>query len=164
MWALLAESSPGAESARPSNCNDSPVVPLRADEPGESTEWFLARLLVEHRAGDGDAVESSSQRLLERQNADGGWSWLPDQASDAMTTGQAVYALAVAGNTDATRASLQRAVAYLLSTQEEDGTWVTDSELVSTEPDEAKDYIYRYWGTTWASIGLSRALDALADP
>ena len=48
-------------------------------------------------------------------------------------------------------------------TQGADGVWITASELVSTEPDEAKDYIYDYWGTTWATIGLSRALDVLGE-
>ena len=28
----------------------------------------------------------------------------------------------------------------------------------SDEPSEAKDYIYRYWGTAWAAIGLSGTL------
>ncbi len=159
MWAMLAQESRGADSADTPDCRANAGRWLRAGPPGENAEWLIARVLVEHRAGDDVSAESFSRRLLERQNDDGGWSWRPGQISDAMTTGQAVYALAIAGDPDTTRVQLQQAVAYLLSTQGADGTWITASELVSTEPDRAKDYIYTYWGTTWASIGLSRALD-----
>ena len=76
-----------------------------------------------------------------------------------MTTGQAVYALAIAGDPDTTGKSLQRGVDYLLTTQRADGTWVTASELISTEPSPGKDYVYTFWGTSWASIGLARTLD-----
>lgn len=152
MWALLAVGS-----------NESAMSWLDEAETGESTEWFLGQLLVAHGAGDSEAVASYSTELLARQNADGGWPWQPDQISDAMTTGQAVYALALTGTTPATRTALRQGVDYLLESQQADGTWVTDSELVSTEHDDAKDYIYTYWGTTWAAIGLSRAIDVLSE-
>ena len=67
-----------------------------------------------------------------------------------------LYALATAGDERA-RATLARGVDYLLARQRKDGTWQTPSKLTSTEPSREKDYIYRYWGTAWASIGLSRA-------
>ena len=87
---------------------------------------------------------------------DGGWSWIADDPSNPFSTGQTVYALATVTD-DRARDALLRGVDYLLARQQADGTWETPSELTSTEPSEKKDYIYRYWGTAWASIGLSRA-------
>jgi hypothetical protein len=65
--------------------------------------------------------------------------------------------LATAGD-ERTRDAVRRAVRYLLTTQQPDRTWETDSKLISTEPTKEKNYIYRYWGTAWATIGLSQAL------
>jgi len=159
MWTMLAQGSLADEHAELLDSHAAAGRWLRDEDAGESTEWILLRWLVERRAGDAAAAEPFARLLVARQNEDGGWPWKADQASDAMTTGQVVYGLAVAGPSETSQESLQRAVSYLLSTQGADGTWVTASKLTSTEPRKAKDYIYTYWGTTWASIGLSRALD-----
>jgi squalene-hopene/tetraprenyl-beta-curcumene cyclase len=160
MWVLLAQEGLGARTALRDRLADAKRW-LRDAEAGESTEWLLLRWLVERRAGDAAAAEGFRRRLLERQHEDGGWPWRPAQASDAMTTGQVVYGLAIAGDPEWSRIPLQQAVAHLCATQADDGTWVTPSELISTKPSPGKDYVYTYWGTTWAAIGLSRALDVL---
>ena len=109
-------------------------------------EWFLQ---------NDEGMGQPDVRIL-LQTDDGGWSWLGDEQSNAFSTGQTVYALATVGD-ERTREALQRGVDYLLENQQADGTWQTPSNLTSTEPTEEKDYIYRYWGTAWASMGLSRA-------
>jgi len=53
---------------------------------------------------------------------------------------------------------IQNAVNYLLKTQKADGTWFVDSNLTSREGSDDKDYVYTYWGTAWAAIGLLRSL------
>ncbi len=122
-------------------------------EPGESTESAVWRVLFEQARGGQDR-QLLQKQLFDLQNADGGWSWLAGNESDAFTTGQAVYALDRLGLA-ATHPQLCRAVDFLLAGQQPDGTWQVASKLVSAEPTDGKDYIYRYWGTAWASIGLS---------
>ena len=131
---------------------------MRQAEPGASSEWHIARLVVASRQRDESQRSGLLERVLSAQNADGGWGWLVGGPSNPFSTGQAIYALALVDDERA-RPARQRGVAYLLERQQPDGTWATPSKLTSTAPSDGKDYIYRYWGTAWASIGLSRSLE-----
>ncbi|HVE86386.1 MAG TPA: carboxypeptidase regulatory-like domain-containing protein [Myxococcales bacterium] len=77
-------------------------------------------------AGVGPA-EAPSQRmqkaLLARQNQDGGWG-LEAGKSDALATGQTLYALKLCGHTDA-ESAVQRGTKWLTGHQAEDGAWRT---------------------------------------
>ncbi len=125
-------------------------------EPGVSSEWTAARLVVASQQEEDERVLALLDEILATQNEDGGWSWLEDDPSNPFSTGQIVYALGTLGD-DRVRDALWRGVDYLLANQQADGTWVTPSDLISTKPSEKKEYIYRYWGTAWASLALSRA-------
>jgi hypothetical protein len=142
MWTLLADARPGAHGER---------VPA-----GTSNEWLLTRALLEQRMGRGAAAERLVQTLLGQQRPDGGWSFLPGEASNALSTGQTLYALRVAGRPP-TDPALRAAVGYLLRTQAADGTWAVPAAAFSKKPSDSRQYIYRYWGTAWATIGLARA-------
>lgn len=77
-------------------------------------------------AGVGDAEASSARLqkiLLGRQNGDGGWGLEP-QKSDALATGQTLYALRLAGHADG-EAAIERGTAWLVGHQEKDGAWRT---------------------------------------
>lgn len=130
---------------------------LARAEPGISNEWTAARLIVAFQQEQDERVSALLVEILATQHEDGGWSWLEDDPSNPFATGQTVYALGTLGD-DRGRDALRHGVDYLLSHQQADGTWETPSKLISTEPTKEKDYIYRFWGTAWASIGLSRAL------
>jgi squalene-hopene/tetraprenyl-beta-curcumene cyclase len=100
------------------------------------------------------------QQLLERQNADGGWSVLAGAKSDAFSTGQGLYALRVAGvvHDDAV---IRRAQRYLLETQSANGSWTVAPSLTSNGgPERLKklEPIWRNWGSSWATIGLAKSL------
>ncbi len=126
-------------------------------EPGESNEWLLTRMLVEHKLEGPILAHKLLEQLLKQQNRDGGWSWLPKDNSNAFSTGQTLYALNLAG-VPYKDSHIQNAVNYLLKTQKTDGTWFVDSNLTSRDGSDAKDYVYTYWGTAWATIGLARSL------
>ena len=83
--------------------------------------------------------------------------------SDSLTTGLAIYVLAlVRAGDDIT--VIRNARAFLLSSQQPDGSWLTPSRNItkSNEPErlKARDEIYHYWGTAWAAIGLLESLDS----
>lgn len=50
------------------------------------------------------------------------------------------------------------AINYLLEKQQEEGYWLQRSKPITNKASESHDYIYRYWSTAWASLGLSQAL------
>ena len=162
MWTLLAMASLESPAPAVADSRKRAWDWVRTLPPGESNEWLLTRMLVERQFGAGKTAESLLARLLEKQHPDGGWGWFADpnkQApSDALSTGQVVYALSIAG-LPPQHASLRTAVEYLVRSQGQDGTWIVPSALISTRADGGKiDYIYKFWGTAWATIGLARTL------
>jgi hypothetical protein len=157
MWILLAFAGSDDLAAPVAASRARAFSWIEASPPGESNEWLLTRMLVERRLGDEKTARSLRDQLLAQQQADGGWSWLRADPSNAYSTGQTLYALALAG-LPATDASLRRAVGYLLTTQQPDGTWLVPSKLTSKKGSTKRDYIYKYWGTAWATIGLARTL------
>jgi hypothetical protein len=147
LWAMVAL----GKQAEPARKNAADW--LKASKPGETTEWVAARLVADGRPED-------RERLVREQHADGGWGWKAAGPSNAFSTGVALYALAIAAPQEP---AVRRAAAYLVGTQSPDGTWAVPSKLISKKAHPKRDYIYRYWGTAWATIGLARlAGDTLA--
>jgi squalene-hopene/tetraprenyl-beta-curcumene cyclase len=115
----------------------------------ESIEWWATRLLVADQLGE-DVRASLQSELENRQNKDGGWGWKRGQASDALGTGYALYALAYTGGDSEI---IQRAREYLAKTQGGDGQWEvpgTKQAAKGESTETATD-----WGTAWAVIGLA---------
>ena len=159
MWILVAfgtfeQLDPAVVASR-----DRAYAWVKKSPPGVSNEWLATRLLVERQLGDPKAAQTLLDRLLREQHPDGGWSWLAKDPSNAFSTGQTLYALAAA-RLDDRHPAVHRGISYLLNTQAADGTWITPSRLVSNKGEEGGkiEYIYKYWGTAWATIGLSRTL------
>lgn len=125
---------------------------------GKSTESFVTSALIAWRFGEPARVGDRVAALLRLQNGDGGWPWAVGGHSDAFATGQALYALGLIGAPEAGPA-IDHARRYLIQTQQEDGSWPTTGEGISNAatPQRKKKVapIYRYWGTAWATIGLS---------
>jgi hypothetical protein len=161
MWILLAFG--GFERLPPpvAASRDRAYAWLKTSAPGTSNEWLLARMLVEQQLGEAKAAQAFQAQLLAQQQADGGWGWQKADPSNAYSTGQTLYALSLAG-LPATDPALSRGIAHLRSTQQPDGTWIVSSALTSKRPSARRDYIYKYWGTAWATIGLARTLQGAA--
>jgi hypothetical protein len=128
---------------------------------GKTTEWLVARTLLEKKLGEPGAHQEFLRELLSRQNPDGGWSPLPETPSDGFATGLALYAVTEAGPAD--DAVVRRARNFLVESQTPDGSWtIPPASWTKTggtlERNQRLDPIYRYWGTAWASIGLARTL------
>lgn len=90
--------------------------------------------LIAAGVGPGEpAAQALQDQLLARQNADGGWSLDGSGASnanrasgagqsDALATGQTLYALRLAGHADGEPA-IDRGIAWLIQHQGKDGAW-----------------------------------------
>jgi hypothetical protein len=126
---------------------------LRKTKPGDSTQTLAVRLLVDSQTGAlPKSVPPGVAALLQRQHADGGWGQEKDLPSDAYATGQALYALSLAGVAN-DQEGIRRGVAFLIATQKEDGSW----PMKSRHKKDNNVGPITYFGSTWATLGLMRA-------
>ena len=123
--------------------------------------WRLAGLAW---AGtDKTATQRARLELLAAQRPDGGWSDLPSMQSTAYATGKSLVALQI-GGVPVSDAAYQRGVQFLLSTQQEDGSWFVRTRALAFQPyfDAGFPHAYDQWvsaaGTSWATMALTLAL------
>jgi hypothetical protein len=131
---------------------------LAKTTPSDTTQALAVRLLgsalTEEPARE---LMPLTDQVLGRQSADGGWGQLAGAASDGYATGQALYALALAGVPN-DRAEVRRGVAFLVRTQKDDGSWpMTPRANPGAHP--AKNPVpITYFGSAWATLGLLRSV------
>jgi ankyrin repeat protein len=112
---------------------------------------------------DKTATRKAMQELLAMQRPDGGWSDLPSMQSTPYATGRSLFGLQTAG-VSASDPACQRAIQFLLGTQQEDGSWHTKTRALGFQPffDAGFPHGYDQWmsaaGTSWAAMALMLAL------
>ncbi|MDR3692892.1 MAG: ankyrin repeat domain-containing protein [Fimbriimonas sp.] len=124
-------------------------------------EDLAGRLLVLTNAeGDSAAIQTTAASLLSAQRPDGGWGTPQRKVSDSYTTGVCLYALRTAAKLAPADAHLKHAVAFLVRTQEDDGSWYEpkltpayNNHFDSSFPFGYDQYA-SFAGTCWATIGL----------
>jgi ankyrin repeat protein len=118
---------------------------------------------------DKAATQKALRELLARQRPDGGWSDIESMESGAYATGKSLFALQTAG-LPPSDAAYRRAVQYLLSTQQEDGSWYVRTRAMAFQPyfDAGFPHGFDQWisaaGTSWATMALSLASPAQTMP
>jgi hypothetical protein len=154
--ALLPAAAAGDDSAKVAR--DKGIKWLTATRSDDDPQSLALRLILWQRLGrPADELSPLSKRVLERQNADGGWSQAKDMASDAWATGQALYALASAG-LKPDDSSITRGQAFLVKTQRADGSWPMTSRPTKPGGEGAKSLIpITGAGSAWAVLGLARS-------
>ncbi|MDB5310188.1 MAG: hypothetical protein JWO38_4390 [Gemmataceae bacterium] len=156
--ALLALTAPNAPDLGPGGkaAREKGLKWLGAAAPSDTPQADALRLLLWKQLGRPPAdTEPLVKRLAGRQSADGGWGQTRDAASDAFATGQAVYALATVRPAEPAVATGR---AYLLKTQEKDGSWAMASRPGGPGGKAAKNVApITHAGTTWAVMGLIRS-------
>jgi len=109
---------------------------------------------------DPEFIQKRADILLRQQHVNGGWSQLDSLGTDAYATGQSLYALVQCGRVNIMDSAFQRGVAYLLSTQHEDGSWKIISRSHPFLPHVTSGFPYgsdqfiSAAGTNWATIAL----------
>jgi len=128
--------------------------PVTTDDRG----WRLTGLAW--AGADKAATRKAMQELLAAQRSDGGWSDLPTLESTAYSTGKALVALQT-GGLPVSDPAYQRGVRFLLSTQQEDGSWYVKTRALGFQPyfDAGFPHGYDQWisaaGTNWAAMALA---------
>jgi hypothetical protein len=126
-------------------------------KPTGTTQTAALRLFRDVREGKPPKeIEAAIDRLLGRQNKDGGWGQDRDLPSDAYATGQVLYFLSLAG-VPAGRAEVQKAVAFLVASQREDGSWPMTARGHPGEKPANNPVPITHFGSAWATLGLLRS-------
>jgi ankyrin repeat protein len=139
------------------------------------TEDRTYQLLGLMWAGTGDPQRRAlADAFFNHQNADGGWGSLDGRASEAYSTGEALYALCAVGGVRTSDSRWQRGVRFLVNTQAPDGTWHVPSRLhdpvrlsppyFETGYPYGHDQFISSAGAGWALMALSLALQAVTPP
>lgn len=133
--------------------------------PAKSSDDLAFRLLgLKWTGATMEEREAAIEGLLAAQRLDGGWAQMPNMASDAYATGQALYALRVAGGVAKDDAAFQKGIKYLLRTQDDDGSWFVNKRAIPANnyfdakfPHGESQYA-SFNGTSWAVMALLESL------
>jgi len=110
-----------------------------------------------------DRVTAAVRQIREQQEPGGGWSQFGRTAPDAYATGLSLFALQLAGERT-TDDSYRKGVAFLLSTQYPDGTWLVKSHSfpIQTYFESGFPFGRHQWisaaGTSWATLAIAHTL------
>jgi len=136
---------------------------LKSANPRTTEDRSMQLLGLKWANADRRSLEDPLKRLMALQHSDGGWAQTPNLASDAYATGQVLYTMHELG-IPATDPAYRSGVAFLLSTQREDGSWFVTSRAPKFQPYFQSGFAYNHdqWisaaGTAWAAMGLSYAV------
>ncbi len=106
------------------------------------------------------AVREAADQLLATQREDGGWAQLKDGSSDAYATGSTLVALHEAAGVETKDPAYQRGLAFLIKTQQDDGSWhvVSRSRPFQTYFESGfpygKDQFISIAASSWATAAL----------
>jgi hypothetical protein len=152
-----------------------PAHPDTASRVERARAWLLSsaaataldrayRLLGLKWAGaDRSDLKEAMKALVNEQRDEGGWAQLPGLNADAYATGVALVALRDGGEMPPTHSVYQRGIAYLLRTQEDDGSWFVHTRAASFNPyfdsgfPHGMHQFSSFAGTAWATMALMYA-------
>jgi N-acyl-D-amino-acid deacylase len=137
-------------------------------KPARATEERAYQLIGLKWAGaDRGTLQRLARELKATQRPDGGWSSIPGRDSEVYSTGQALVALRE-GGVGEIDPGWQRGIAFLLKTQQPDGSWRMTSRLNPPAPlsppffdagyPEGRDQFISMTGASWAVMALASAL------
>jgi ankyrin repeat protein len=139
---------------------------LASAKPNNTTDHIFRLLGLAWAGGFGEEVKAEIQSLLNAQNEDGGWSQFSTLASDAYVSGQALWALHLAG-IEPSHAAYQRGVDYLVHIQLPDGSWHVKTRVFPFQPyfesgfPHGPDQWISATATGFAAVTLMQALPSL---
>jgi len=138
---------------------------LEAGKPRNTQERAFQLLGLKWASGDRAVIEKAVKSLAATQRPDGGFPQLPTMGSDAYASGQALYALHLAGGMETSNAVYKKGVRYLLRTQAADGSWHVKTRALPLQPYFESGFPYGpdQWisaaGTSWASMALALTVE-----
>ena len=139
--------------------------------PAKDTEDRVFRLYALQIVGEPEPKRQPAvEALLTSQRKDGGWGQLDSLDSDAYATGSALVALHQAGGLATCDPAYQRGVAFLIKSQQADGSWHVRSRskpfqtYYETGFPHGKDQFISSAASSWAATALVLTSPAIKRP
>lgn len=133
---------------------------LEAAEPKDTEDRVFRLWAMVETGSEHTVVAKATDELMAQQRVDGGWSQLPDTASDAYATGTVLTMLQMTGMLPPESDSCRHGVAFLLRTQNGDGSWHVISRSKPVQPyfesgfPYGRDQFISMAATGWAASAL----------
>lgn len=170
---LLALAVQGAMSPAPASAHAKAAVMLQKKDPPTSMESLVFHAQYASRFGQPEKANALRGKIVKEQRGDGGWSsFIGENMSDPLATGQVLYALQASSSDPHTAQAIARGQNWLLRMQRDDGSWPIDithiSKVDRSGPKKKKSLkevseLYTYWGSSWATIGLLQGVPIVKD-
>jgi N-acyl-D-amino-acid deacylase len=128
--------------------------------PVANEEKIFQLLGLTWAQADPTVIQQQARKLLAAQHADGGWSQLDSLPSDAYATGQSLYALHQSGQLTVEATAYQKGIAFLLRTQQADGSWNVQTRSFPSVPyvdsgfPHGDNQFISAAGSNWATMAL----------
>lgn len=137
---------------------------LASAAPVETEDHVFRLSSLKYVDCDPNLIETATAALLKEQREDGGWGQKADMSSDAYATSTALSALMRDGDIPITNEFILKGIAYVLSTQRDDGTWQVTTrakpvqEYFESDFPHGKDQFISIAATAWSTLALLQAL------
>ena len=138
---------------------------LEKRTPATQQELAYQLMGLQWCGSDETVKKKVARKIMNLQQPDGGWSQIPSMKPDAYATGETLFALYMSGMIQSGDENYQRALNYLLKTQEPNGTWFVQARSYIIQPffnsqfppDDENQFISAA-ATNWATIALLQSL------
>jgi len=157
----LRHYGPRAEAASTAAVIAKAVRWLEHAKPETTQDRAFQALALSWASENSASAKSVARSLAGLQRADGGWSQFPGMESDAYATGQAIFAMSIAGRIGQDDPTYRKGIAYLMRTQAPDGSWHVKTRAIWLQPyfesgfPYGRDQFISTAGTAWASMALA---------
>lgn len=135
---------------------------LISAEPRTAEERAMKLFGLVWSGASSDQISKARKAILSQQGPNGGWSQVRGLPADSYATGQALIALKASGDFSANSEAFTRGARFLISSQQEDGSWrVPTRRVVSGLPyfetgfPHGIDQFISMAGTNWATMALA---------
>jgi len=136
---------------------------MLAAKPASAEEYAMRILGLAWSKASFREIKAATKPWMALQNKDGGWSQLPNLASDPYATGMTLYALFQAGVSTKSKV-YRKGIDFLLRNQYEDGSWFVKTRSFPTQPHFESGYPFGYnqWisaaGACWATLAIAATI------
>ncbi len=134
---------------------------LQAQTPVVTDDYTKRPLGLYWSGAEQSRIREAAQKLIALQRSDGGWAGNRFLESDAYSTAVALAALQETGAAMVDSRAASRGSRFLLSTQNEDGSWYVRSRAVKFQPYFQSEFPFDHeqWisasATAWAVMALA---------
>lgn len=129
-------------------------------EPTDTEDRVFQLRALFYLNADEETLQEFTEALLARQQENGGWSQKENMTTDAYATGSTLAALLETNRIQASHPACEKGAAYLLKTQQEDGSWLVESrskpfqKYFETGFPHGKHQFISTTATAWATLAL----------